>query len=96
MNDIPVSEQLCRERRIVEEERFRRDKERLDKMDKLTEKLSQCTVQNAQIIKHHEEKLIDHERRIDNIEHRPGSWWDKVITGLIAAAVAALWSLLAK
>ena len=41
-----------------------------------------------------EKKLNDHERRIDDIEHRPGNWWDSVITGLIAAA--ALWSLLAK
>ena len=96
MNDNLVSEQLCTEGRTIEEERFRRDKERLDKLDPLMEKLSTCTVQNAQIIKHHEEKLTEHERRIDNIEHRPGNWWDKAITGLIAAAVAALWNLLAK
>ena len=35
MNDNPVSEQLCTERRKIEEERFRRDKERLDKLDPL-------------------------------------------------------------
>ena len=96
MNDNPVSEQLCTERRKIEEEHFRQDKKRLDKLDPLMEKLSTCTVQNAQIIKNHEERLTDHERRIDDIEHRPGNWWDKAITGLIAAAVSALWSLLAK
>lgn len=96
MNNTPVNEALCAERRRIEEERFRRDKDRLDSLEPLMRKLSECTVQNAQIIKAHESKLDDHEKRLDEIEHQPKAWMDKIISGIIAAAVAALMGMLIK
>lgn len=94
MNNTPVNEAVCAARRKIDDERFSRDKDRLDNIEPLMRKLSECTVQNAQIIKAHESKLSDHEKRLDEIEHQPKAWMDKIWSGIIAAAVAAMMGLL--
>lgn len=86
----PVSEALCAARRYTDEERFKRDKERIEKTEELLEKVSECQIQNSEILKNHDEKLADHEKRLDEIEHQPKAWMDKIISGIIAAAVAFL------
>ena len=96
MNTTPVSESLCAARRQVEAERFARDKERLEKTEELLEKVSECQIQNSEILKNHDEKLADHEKRLDEIEHQPKVWWDKIISGVIAAIVAFVMGVVLK
>lgn len=97
MNDNPfVTEPLCQERRKIEEERLARDKERLDRYEELLSKVSSCQIQLTEISKNHESKLTDHEKRIDEIEHQPKAWMDKIISGIIAAVVAALMGVVFK
>lgn len=96
MNQTPVTEALCFERRQIEEERLSRDKERLDKSEELLHKVSECQIELTAMTKKHEEKLIDHEKRIDEIEQRPADWMDKIISGVIAAVVAFLMGVVLK
>lgn len=96
MNETPVTESLCAARRQVDDERFNRDKERIEKTEKLLDKLTECQIQNSEILKNHHDQLADHEKRLDEIEHQPKVWWDKVISGIIAAAVAFLTGVLLK
>ena len=44
----------------------------------------------------HDGKLADHEKRIEGVEHRPITWFDKVVSGIIAAVVAAMMGLFLK
>ena len=90
MNDTPVSEDVCRARQQINAERMGRDKERLDKSEELLHKVSECQIEMASMVKAHEDKLANHEKRIDEIERRPANWLDKIIAGVISAVVAFL------
>lgn len=81
---------VCEVYQRMNDERFARDKERIKRLEDLTEKVSECNIQLSEITKSHNEKIAEHDKRLDEIEHRPGALWDKVISGVIAAAVAFL------
>lgn len=100
MNDTPVTEQMCAARRQLDDERFARDKSRLGKAEARLDRLedlmrvnSECNVKLTALIEKNAEKVDDHEERITEIEKKPGTYWDKVIAGIIGAAVAALMAL---
>lgn len=100
MNDTPVTEQICEARRQLDDERFARDKSRLGKAEARLDRLedlmrvnSECNVKLTALIEKNAEKVDDHEERITEIEKKPGTYWDKVIAGIIGAAVAALMAL---
>lgn len=96
MSETPVTEKLCAARRQVDDERFNRDKERLEKTEELLNKVSECQIQLTEIMKSHDDKIADHEKRLDEIEHQPKVWWDKIISGLIAAVVAFVMGVVLK
>lgn len=96
MNETYVPESLCAARRQVDDERFARDKERIEKTEELLVKLSECQIQNSEILKNHHEKIADHEKRLDEIEHQPKAWLDKIISGIIAAVVAFVMGVVLK
>ena len=96
MNNTPVSEAVCQARQQVNAERSAREKERLEKTEELLGKVSECQIQLTEMMKNHDEKLADHEKRLDEIEHQPKVWWDKIISGIIAAAVAFLMGVMLK
>lgn len=100
MNDTPVTEAMCAARRQLDDERFARDKSRLgkaearlDKLEDLAHEISECNVKLTALIEKNAETVADHEDRITEIEKKPGTYWDKVIAGIIGAAVAALMAL---
>ena len=88
MDTTPVTEEVCKAMRQVDDERFARDKERLEKTEELISKMSEVQIQTTEILKNYESKLADHEKRLDEIEHQPKAWLDKIISGGIAAIVA--------
>lgn len=96
MNNTPVPESVCQARQQVHAERLARDKERLERNDELLAKVSECQIQLTEMVKHHDEKLNDHEKRLDEIEHQPKVWWDKIISGVIAAVVAFVMGMILK
>lgn len=100
MNDTPVTEAMCAARRQLDDERFARDKSRLgkaearlDKLEDLMHEISECNVKLTALVEKNTGDVKDHEERITEIEKKPGTYWDKVIAGIIGAAVAALMAL---
>lgn len=91
-----MNEAVCDERGKRYDERFDRDLRRIEKVEELTAEMGKCNVKLSTIIQNHDERLGDHEKRLDAIEERPTQWWDKIISGVIAAAVAFLMSAMLK
>lgn len=83
-----MNEAVCAEHKNLCDERFARDKHDIDDLKKLTQKMSECNIKLTGIAERHDEKLKDHESRLDELERRPVNLWDKVISGIIAAVVA--------
>lgn len=103
MNENFVTEQLCAARRNMDDERFGRDKSRLDKtekrlddMEKLLREVSECNAKLTIMVENLQKSDEDHEERITDIEKKPGSYWDKIVAGIIGAAVAALMAIVFK
>lgn len=96
-----ISETLCKERMRLLDERFARDKQRLEKIE---ERIG--TVEHEQsdagkallklttMEEQDRERLDDHGRRLESLEHRPSMWWDKTlaagISALVSGAIAVL------
>ena len=91
-----MNENVCAEHEKLCDERFARDKERLNELEKFYRKLSECSIKLSSIADQHNEKLKDHENRLDELESRPTQWWDKVVAGVIAAAVAYLMGVMTR
>lgn len=103
MPDCYVTEQLCAARRNTDDERFGRDKTRLDKaekrlddMEKLMHEMSECNAKLTIMVENLKKSDEDHEDRITEIEKKPGSYWEKIVAGIIGAAVAALMAIVLK
>lgn len=101
MSECYVTEQLCAARRNTDDERFGRDKSRLEKaekrlddMEKLMHEMSECNAKLTIMVENLNKSDADHEKRITDIEKKPGTYWDKVVAGIIGAAVAALMAII--
>lgn len=78
------------------EERFARDKERIehhekhmDEQDAERRELRELSIRMGELLDKHDEKLGNHEKRIEAMEQKPGRRWDMVIDKVINAVVAA-------
>jgi predicted nuclease with TOPRIM domain len=78
-----ISKELCKER----SEQTRR---RLDKHSDTIDALKVCSVKLTEMVEIHNQRLSDHESRLDSLENRPSSILSKVIDALISAVVATL------
>ena len=98
-------EQTYRDKLI--DERFARDKERIsnhedhmEKQDKQINDLEKLTIEMGELIKKHDERLVDHGRRIQSIEDKPAKNWTAMQTAAISAVtsgiVAAVLALILK
>ena len=91
-----MNENTCELMQKLYDERFERDKERLDHLDNLTTEVSKCSIQLSEMVRAHNDKLADHDKRLADIEDRPTALWDKVTSGIIAAVVAFLMGVVLK
>lgn len=103
MSECYVTEQLCAARRNTDDERFGRDKsriekaeKRLDDMEKLMREVTECNAKLTIMVENLQKSDANHEERITEIEKKPGTYWDKIVAGIIGAAVAALMALVLK
>ena len=89
------------------DERFARDKERIcsheehmEKQDKQITDLEKLTIEMGELIKKHDERLVDHGNRLHSIEERPAKNWGAMQTAAISAVtsgfVAAIMALVLK
>ena len=78
-----ISKELCNER-------SKQTKARLDKHSDTLDALKACSVKLTEIVEFHNQRLSDHESRLDNLEKRPSSILSKIIDALISAIIATL------
>ena len=85
-----VSDALCRERQRVQDERFARDKERIEDLEKICEKLNRLSIEMGELIKKHDEELNHQSRSLQVIEQKPLRWWEKFAGAVITALGSAV------
>lgn len=76
------------------DERFGRDKERLDKLDDAMAQMTTLCTQLSEIQRRDHEDLKEHDSRICELEHRPSQWIDRIVAAVISSGVAAAVSFL--
>ena len=76
------SKELC-------DERASNTKERLDKHSLTIDELKVCSIKLTEMLEIHNEKITDHENRLDNLENRPRDIVRGIVDGIISALVAA-------
>ncbi|MBO5374620.1 MAG: hypothetical protein J6A54_04145 [Clostridia bacterium] len=81
-----MSEQL----KEICDERSKQTRRRLDKHSDTIDALKVCSVKLTEMVEIHNERLKDHESRLDDLERRPSSILSKVADALISAIVAGL------
>lgn len=79
------------------DERFARDKERIcnhedhmEKQDKQINDLEKLTIEMGELIKKHDERLVDHGKRLLAIEEKPSKNWSAIQTAAISAITSGL------
>lgn len=78
------------------DERFARDKERIenhekhmDEQDAERRQIKELTIRMGELLDKHDEKIDNHEKRIEAIEQKPNKRWDVIIDKIITVIVAA-------
>ena len=93
MENNVVSKTYCKEHERLIDERFRRDKEDIDKHGSDISDLKDLTKEISTLVKQYDSTIINHEKRLAEVEKRPSMWFDRIISALISAAVAAIVAL---
>lgn len=89
MPDV-VNENLCRERQRVQDERFARDKERIEDLEQVCDKLNRLSIEMSELVKKHDEQLTRQDKRLEAIEQKPLRWWEKFTGAIITALGSAV------
>lgn len=85
-----VSDTLCRERQRVQDERFKRDLERIEDLEQVCDKLNRLSIEMSELVKKHDEQLATQAQRLESIEQKPLRWWEKFAGAIIAALGSAI------
>jgi len=72
------------------DERFRRDKERLDDYEKGMQEVQKLSVQMGEMIKRHDSQIDNHEKRISSIERQPADQYGKIKMAIVTALISVL------
>ena len=94
-----IDEQLCRQRQKMVDERCQRSQKDMEKLEakqeeneKRSEKLEELSIKMGEILKSHEEKLTNHDRRIVQLESVSGAHWNQIVNYMLAGMVGAIMS----
>ena len=85
-----ISESVYREHSKMCDERFRRDKEDIDRISGDVKDIKELTVEIAALVKKNDEALENQNDRIARLEHKPSLWMDRIVSALISTLVAFL------
>lgn len=75
-------------RNQVVDERFARDKERIDAQEEDMRKVQALTIEMASLNKKHDQQLNTHEQRITSLERVPIDQYGKVKTAFVTAIIS--------
>lgn len=85
-----VEENLCRERQRIHDERFARDKERIEDLEQVCDKLNRLSIEMSELVKKHDEQLAQQGKRLEVVEQKPLRWWEKFTGAIITALGSAI------
>jgi hypothetical protein len=91
-----VSAAYCKEHGRMIDERFKRDKKDLQRHEEAINEIRDLTVEISTLVKQNNENLKNHENRITALEKKPSVWFDRIVSGITAAVVAAVVSAMLK
>ena len=89
MSDM-VEETLCKERQRIHDERFARDKERIEDLEQVCEKLNRLSIEMGELVKKHDEQLAQQGKRLEAVEQKPLRWWERFAGAIVTALGAAI------
>ncbi len=85
------------ERQKRMDERFDRSRQDIEKLEKKQEeeadrsqKLEELNIKMGEILKNHDEKLTNHDKRIVELENVSGARWNQLVNYLLAGIVGAI------
>lgn len=78
----------------VFDERFTRDKERLEGMESIQRDMVNIQTTLVTLVQNQEKQISKHDTRIEAVEKRPNKWVDKVMMAFISAVISGLVALL--
>ena len=87
-----VSKKEYEVRNQLVDERFTRDKERIEKLEDMCADLQNLSTQMGALLKKYDEQLEEQKASIREIEKKPGKHWDKLISSILAAIGSAIGS----
>ena len=85
-----VNEGVYREHARMCDERFRRDKDAIVKLEGDMDDIKKLTVEIAALVKKNDEIFKKHDARISSLEHKPSVWIDRIVSAGISTIVAAV------
>lgn len=79
----------------LEDERFARDKARLDDLERLSKAMSETSIKMGQILVTMTKEQTEHGTRISAMEQKPAKRWDSVVDKLLMLVLsgAVAWML---
>lgn len=90
-------EEIEQERQKRMDERFERTKQDIDKLEKRQceeedrcRRLEELSIKMGEILKNHEEKLMNHDKRIVELESVAGARWNLIVNYMLAGAIGAI------
>ena len=92
-----LNEQICLQRQKTIDERCRRGQKDIEKLElkqeaceKRSEVLEELNIKMGEILKNHDEKLMNHGTRIEKLENVSATRWNSVVNYALAGVVGAL------
>ena len=91
-----MDEQICEQRQKTVDERCQREQRDMEKLEakqeeceKRSQKLEELNIKMGEILKNHEEKLTNHDRRIVQLESVSATRWNSLVSYLLAGMAGA-------
>ena len=85
-----LNEAVYHEHARLCDERFRRDKDDIDRHSGDIDDIKKLTAEISQLVKQNDSTIKNHEKRITGLEHKPSVWIDRIISAGISTLVASV------
>lgn len=85
-----VSQDQFEGRNRLCDERFARDKERLEAQEESTQKVRELTIQMGEILKRLTDTSVSHDKRLCELERQPADQYGKVKLVIISGVIGAI------
>ena len=85
-----ITRELCGERMHTHDERFSRDKERLDNHEQRIKTTEEAVILLTSLQAQQQQSETALHKRVRALEKRPSVWWDRLAAAVLAALVSAV------